>query len=199
EGAAKLEYIVRMGREKTAGMLNIDEMAETDGTARASVDAITASLDPDGAINLQFTSGTTGSPKGATLSHVNIINNARFVTAAMKLSEADRLCIPVPLYHCFGMVMGTLGCTTKAATMVFPGEGFEPGAALSAIAKERCTAVYGVPTMFVAMLGHPDFAGFDLSSLRTASLRARPALRGGWRKSTRSCMRAKSTTVTAMP
>src|SRR5205807_3906433 len=92
----------------------------------------------------------------------------------MKLSEADRLCIPVPLYHCFGMVMGTLGCTTKAATMVFPGEGFEPGAALSAIAKERCTAVYGVPTMFVAMLGHPDFAGFDLSSLRTGIMAGSP-------------------------
>ena len=172
--APQLEFIIRMGREKTAGMLNFDDLAETDGTARASVDVITTSLDPDDAINIQFTSGTTGSPKGATLSHVNIINNARFVTAAMNFTERDRLCIPVPLYHCFGMVMGTLGCASKGATMVFPGEGFEPGAALAAIAKEKCTGVYGVPTMFVAMLGHPDFASFDLSVLRTGIMAGSP-------------------------
>ena len=124
-------------------------------------------LDPSDAINIQYTSGTTGSPKGATLSHRNVLNNGFFVTELINLRPGDRLCIPVPFYHCFGMVMGNLGCITHGATMVIPAAGFDPGATLATVEKERCTAVYGVPTMFIAMLGHPDLVKSDLSSLRT--------------------------------
>lgn len=126
-----------------------------------------AALDNRDPINIQYTSGTTGFPKGATLSHRNILNNGFFVTELIKLGPGDRLCIPVPFYHCFGMVMGNLGCTTHGATMVIPAPGFDPKLTLEAIEKERCTGVYGVPTMFIAMLGHPAFATTDLSSLRT--------------------------------
>jgi len=126
-----------------------------------------ASLGNDEPINIQYTSGTTGFPKGATLSHRNILNNGFFTTELINLGPGDRLCIPVPFYHCFGMVMGNLGCTTHGATMVIPAPGFDPGLTLAAIEQERCTGVYGVPTMFIAMLGHPDFASRDLSSLRT--------------------------------
>ncbi|WP_299868614.1 AMP-binding protein [uncultured Hoeflea sp.] len=140
----------------------------------AALDAISATLDPHDPINIQFTSGTTGLPKGATLTHHNIVNNAHFVTAAMALNEADRLCIPVPFYHCFGMVMGTLGCVTKGAAMIVPGEGFGPADTLRAVATEGCTALYGVPTMFVAMLEHPDFGTHDLSSLRTGIMAGAP-------------------------
>jgi fatty-acyl-CoA synthase len=118
-------------------------------------------------INIQYTSGTTGFPKGATLSHRNILNNGYFVTGLINLAAGERLCIPVPFYHCFGMVMGNLGCTTHGATIVIPAPGFDPGATLDAIEAEQCTGVYGVPTMFIAMLGHPSFAEKDLSSLRT--------------------------------
>jgi fatty-acyl-CoA synthase len=126
-----------------------------------------ASLDHNEPINIQYTSGTTGFPKGATLSHRNILNNGFFVTDLINLGPGDRLCIPVPFYHCFGMVMGNMGCTTHGATMVIPAPGFDPGLTLAAIEKERCTGVYGVPTMFIAMLGHPDFPSRDLSKLRT--------------------------------
>jgi fatty-acyl-CoA synthase len=126
-----------------------------------------ACLDSNEPINIQYTSGTTGFPKGATLSHRNILNNGFFTTELISLGPDDRLCIPVPFYHCFGMVMGNLGCTSHGATMVIPAPGFDPGLTLEAIEKERCTGVYGVPTMFIAMLGHPDFASRDLSSLRT--------------------------------
>ena len=138
--------------------------------AAIGTDALTArqarlsNTDP---INIQYTSGTTGFPKGATLSHRNILNNGYFTTAGIRLMPGDRLCIPVPFYHCFGMVMGALGCTTHAATVVIPAPGFDPGATLDAIESERCTGVYGVPTMFIAMQSHPSFAGRDLSSLRT--------------------------------
>jgi fatty-acyl-CoA synthase len=133
-----------------------------------------ASLNNDEPINIQYTSGTTGFPKGATLSHRNILNNGFFVTDLINLARGDRLCIPVPFYHCFGMVMGNLGCTTHGATMVIPAPGFDPGLTLNAIEKERCTGVYGVPTMFIAMLGHPDFAARDLSSLRTGIMAGSP-------------------------
>jgi fatty-acyl-CoA synthase len=122
---------------------------------------------PDDPINVQYTSGTTGFPKGATLSHRNILNNGFFTTELINFTEQDRLCIPVPFYHCFGMVMGNLGCTTHGATMVIPAPGFDPEITLRTIAEERCTGVYGVPTMFIAMQNHPTFADHDLSSLRT--------------------------------
>ena len=124
------------------------------------------SLTPGDAINIQYTSGTTGAPKGATLSHRNILNNGYFVTDLIAFGPGDRLCIPVPFYHCFGMVMGNLGCTTHGATMVIPAAGFDPAATLAAVETERCTALYGVPTMFIAMLGHPDLAERDVSTLR---------------------------------
>jgi fatty-acyl-CoA synthase len=135
---------------------------------------ITAALDPDDAINIQFTSGTTGLPKGATLSHFNIVNNARYCAKSMALGPADRLCIPVPLYHCFGMVLGVLVCAAVGATMVFPGEAFDAGATLAAVARHKCTALHGVPTMFIAMLGHPEFDRHDLSSLRTGIMAGAP-------------------------
>jgi len=121
----------------------------------------------DDPINIQFTSGTTGFPKGATLSHHNVLNNGFFVGESIRLTEQDRVCIPVPLYHCFGMVMGNLACLTHGAAMVYPSEGFDPLAVLQAVERERCTAIYGVPTMFIAELDHPHFAAHDVSSLRT--------------------------------
>ncbi|HEU4810834.1 MAG TPA: AMP-binding protein, partial [Nocardioides sp.] len=126
-----------------------------------------AMLSPGDPINIQYTSGTTGYPKGATLSHRNILNNGYFTTELINFTENDRLCIPVPFYHCFGMVMANLGCTSHGTTMVIPAPGFDPEATLRTIAAERCTGVYGVPTMFIAMQNHPSFAGHDLSSLRT--------------------------------
>ena len=170
-----LEIVIRMGEETSPGMFNFgDVLAMGAGADRAALDRISATLTPDDAINIQFTSGTTGAPKGATLTHANIINNGNFVTAAIRLTANDRLCIPVPFYHCFGMSMGSMGCVSKGATMVFPGEGFDPGVTLKAISDERCTGLYGVPTMFVAMLDHPDFKSFDLSSLRTGIMAGSP-------------------------
>ncbi|MEQ6900332.1 AMP-binding protein [Nocardioides sp. YIM 152588] len=131
------------------------------------LDVLTWTVEATDPINIQYTSGTTGYPKGATLSHRNILNNGYFTTELIGFTEEDRLCIPVPFYHCFGMVMGNLGCTTHGATMVIPAPGFDPEVTLRAIAAERCTAVYGVPTMFIAMQNHPTFAEHDLSSLRT--------------------------------
>jgi fatty-acyl-CoA synthase len=131
-------------------------------------------LQPEDAINIQFTSGTTGLPKGATLSHHNIVNNGYFVARRQTFTENDRLCIPVPLYHCFGMVMGVLGCVTHGAAMIFPAEAFEPKSVLEACQAERCTALYGVPTMFIAELEHPDFKRFDLGKLRTGVMAGAP-------------------------
>jgi fatty-acyl-CoA synthase len=128
----------------------------------------------DEPINIQYTSGTTGFPKGATLSHHNILNNGYFVGEFCGYTERDRVCIPVPLYHCFGLVMGNLACTSHGATMVFPAESFEPLAVLATIQKERCTSVYGVPTMFIAELEHPEFGSFDFSSLRTGIMAGSP-------------------------
>jgi fatty-acyl-CoA synthase len=131
------------------------------------LEVMTWSLSPEDPINIQYTSGTTGYPKGATLSHRNILNNGYFTTELINFTPDDRLCIPVPFYHCFGMVMGNLGCTTHGATMVIPAPGFDPETTLHCVAEERCTGLYGVPTMFIAMQNHPTFADHDLSSLRT--------------------------------
>ncbi|MFE9327489.1 AMP-binding protein [Nocardia sp. NPDC052278] len=133
-----------------------------------------AALSPDDPINIQYTSGTTGFPKGATLSHHNILNNGYFVGELCGYTPEDRVCIPVPFYHCFGMVMGNLACTSHGATMVIPAPGFDPGATLAAVEQERCTSLYGVPTMFIAELNHPGFAGYDLSSLRTGIMAGSP-------------------------
>ena len=133
-----------------------------------------AGLQFDDAINIQYTSGTTGFPKGATLSHHNILNNGYFIGEACRYTEADSVCIPVPFYHCFGMVLGNLACTTHGAAIVIPEAGFEPGATLEAVAAERCTSLYGVPTMFIAELEHPDFEKYDLSSLRTGIMAGSP-------------------------
>ena len=133
-----------------------------------------AMLSPNDPINIQYTSGTTGFPKGATLSHRNILNNGYFVGAGCGYTEHDRVCVPVPLYHCFGMVLGNLGCTTHGATIVYPAAAFDPQATLQAVQDERCTSLYGVPTMFIAQLGHPRFADFDLSSLRTGIMAGSP-------------------------
>ena len=141
---------------------------------RAELARLQPALQFDDVVNIQFTSGTTGSPKGAALTHHNILNNGFFIGEAMRLTERDRICIPVPLYHCFGMVLGNLACTTHGATMVHPGEGFDPLATLQTTAEERCTGLHGVPTMFIAELEHPDFARFDLSRLRTGIMAGSP-------------------------
>ncbi|MGE0282476.1 MAG: AMP-binding protein [Rhizobiaceae bacterium] len=170
-----LKIVIRMGEDETPGMYNFADVLTMVGAEDlAQLDDITDELDPNDAVNIQFTSGTTGMPKGATLTHRNIVNNADQVTSGMNFTDEDRLCIPVPFYHCFGMVMGTLGCVSKGATMVVPGEGFEPGATLRAATGEKCTALYGVPTMFVAMLDHPDFKNFDFSTLRTGIMAGAP-------------------------
>ena len=138
------------------------------------LDQRTAELVAGDGINIQYTSGTTGFPKGATLSHRNILNNGYFIGEACKYTETDRVCIPVPFYHCFGMVLGNLACTTHGSTMVIPAAGFDAAATLHACASERCTSLYGVPTMFIAELGEPDLAGYDLSSLRTGIMAGSP-------------------------
>jgi len=170
-----LNWVIRMGADTSAGMLNFDDLLATPSRDELVELAVRGeTLQFDDAINIQFTSGTTGQPKGATLSHHNILNNGFFVAEAIRLVEGDRLCIPVPLYHCFGMVMGNLGCVTHGATMVYPCEAFEPLAVLETLAEERCTAAYGVPTMFIAMLDHPRFADFDLTRLRTGIMAGSP-------------------------
>ena len=162
------------GRRGPAGSISkTSRRSPTRRTARRSA-RFAARLDRNDAINIQFTSGTTGLPKGATLSHRNILNNAYFVGTAMRLREGERLCVPVPLYHCFGMVMGNLACVAHDATIVYPAAGFDALAVLQTVEKERCTALHGVPTMFIAELQHPDFAHYDLSSLRTGIMAGAP-------------------------
>ncbi|YCK32816.1 AMP-binding protein [Actinomadura sp. ATCC 39365] len=152
-----------------------DELVETGRRADpAALRVRAATLSFDDPINIQYTSGTTGFPKGATLSHHNILNNGYFVGEGVGYTEDDRVCLPVPLYHCFGMVMGNLGATSHGACVVLPAPGFDPEATLRAVESERCTSLYGVPTMFIAELGHPRFADFDLSSLRTGIMAGSP-------------------------
>ncbi|MFV8245008.1 AMP-binding protein [Mycolicibacterium peregrinum] len=148
------------------GTLDWDQL-HTEQVGEEQLRARIAELSNTDPINIQYTSGTTGFPKGATLSHRNILNNGFFVGGLINFDRGDRVCIPVPFYHCFGMVMGNLGALTHGAAIVIPAPGFDPGITLATVEAEQCTALYGVPTMFIAMLGHPDFASFDLSSLRT--------------------------------
>jgi fatty-acyl-CoA synthase len=149
-------------------------LAQADETPPDALETRQAELDFDDPINIQYTSGTTGFPKGATLSHHNILNNGYFVARGCGYTEEDRVCIPVPFYHCFGMVMGNLGSVTHGAAMVVPAPAFEPQAVLETVQAERCTSLYGVPTMFIAELAHPDFADYDLTSLRTGIMAGSP-------------------------
>ena len=165
----RLRHVVTMGERSWDDLIGAAKPDDVAAIARRA-----ALVKPDDATNIQFTSGTTGSPKGVTLSHRNILNNGYFTGRYIRLTEQDRVCIPVPLYHCFGMVMGNLAALTSGAAMVYPGEGFDPLATLRAVADERCTALYGVPTMFIAELEHEAFAGFDLSSLRTGIMAGSP-------------------------
>jgi len=170
-----LRTVIRMGAAKTEGMLNFEDVCLLGGGVEADrLGELQELLKPDDAINIQFTSGTTGNPKGATLTHCNILNNGYLTGEAMKLTETDRLCIPVPLYHCFGMVLSVLACVSHGSAMVFPGEAFDPLETLRAVEAEKCTALHGVPTMFITELDHPQFAEFDLSSLRTGIMAGAP-------------------------
>ena len=168
-----LRLVVSLGDEVHPGCLPFSALLEC-APDPDLLNTVEQGLSFDDPVNIQFTSGTTGQPKGATLSHHNILNNGFFVGEAIGLKRGDRLCIPVPLYHCFGMVMGNLACLTHASAMVYPSEGFEPLAALEAVQAERCDALYGVPTMFIAMLDHPEFGAFDLGSLRTGIMAGSP-------------------------
>ena len=170
-----LRCVIRLGPIRSGGCISFEDvmrLGEVQDHERLRARA--AQLQPDDAINIQFTSGTTGLPKGATLSHFNILNNGFFVGRALELQDGDRMCIPVPLYHCFGMVMGNLACVAHGATVVYPSEWFDPERTLEAVDAERCTVLYGVPTMFIAQLGHPNFSRYDLSCLRTGIMAGAP-------------------------
>jgi fatty-acyl-CoA synthase len=170
-----LELAITLGDEPPRGFVSYaDITSATDDVHRRALANVCAQLDFDEAINIQFTSGTTGTPKAATLTHHNIVNNAHISADVMSFSEVDRLCIPVPMYHCFGMVLGTLLCATHGAAMVFPSAGFDSAAVLESIETERCTALHGVPTMFIAELDDPTFAERDLRSLRTGIMAGAP-------------------------
>ena len=170
-----LRTVIQLGPDPAPGCFAFDEVMDRGGGGqRWRLDAISAGLRPNDPINVQFTSGTTGAPKGATLTHRNIVNNAISCARTMRLEPGEALCIPVPLYHCFGMVLGNLAAAAYGVTMVFPGEAFDAGETLAALDAERCNAVHGVPTMFAAMLDHPDFGRFDLSAMRTGIMAGAP-------------------------
>lgn len=170
-----LQTVIRMGEEETAGMFNLSAVCRLGGDAESQkLLALKDTLLPDDPINVQFTSGTTGNPKGATLTHCNILNNGNLTAMGMRLTPTDKLCIPVPLYHCFGMVLGNLACISQGACMVYPGDAFDPLTTLQAVEEEGCTALHGVPTMFIAELDHPQFKEFDLSTLRTGVMAGSP-------------------------
>ena len=170
----QLRLLVQLGQTSEPGMLRFGEWMQRGSAGDPEVARTAATLGPDDPINIQFTSGTTGFPKGATLTHSNILNNGYFIGEAMKLTQEDRLCIPVPLYHCFGMVLGNLACITHGATIVYPNSAFDPLLTLQAVQAERCTGLHGVPTMFIAMLDHPRFREFDMSTLRTGIMAGSP-------------------------
>ncbi|MGC8701387.1 MAG: AMP-binding protein [Thiomonas sp.] len=170
----ELRLVVHLGEQHEPGMLRFAEWMAQGSADDPAVAQAAAGLSASDPINIQFTSGTTGFPKGATLTHSNILNNGYFIGEAMKLTAADRLCIPVPLYHCFGMVLGNLACLTHGATIVYPNDAFDPLATLQTVQDEACTGLHGVPTMFIAMLDHPRFAEFDLSTLRTGIMAGSP-------------------------
>lgn len=170
-----LRNVIQIGGAPGPGWMGFDDVAaQATGKHAGQVEEIASTLDRNDAINIQFTSGTTGLPKGATLSHRNILNNAFFVGEGMGLKPGDRLLIPVPLYHCFGMVMGNLACIVHGAAMIYSSEGYEPLAVLKAVEAEKCTGLHGVPTMFIAELEHPEFDRFNLSSLRTGVMAGSP-------------------------
>jgi fatty-acyl-CoA synthase len=171
----ELRTVIHLGDAEIPDMLRLDQvLGLADEKALHTLDAIAQRSDFDSPINIQFTSGTTGAPKAATLTHHNMINNAAICATVLKFTEKDRLCVPVPMYHCFAMVLGTLVCATSGAAVVFPGAAFEAKATLQAIEDEACTALHGVPTMFIAMLDHPDFQNYDVSSLRTGIMAGAP-------------------------
>ena len=170
----ELRLVVTLGDAEQPGMLRFADWMAQGSPDDPALAPAAASLDAHDPINIQFTSGTTGFPKGATLTHSNILNNGYFIGEAMKLTAADRLCIPVPLYHCFGMVLGNLACLTHGATIVYPNDGFDPLLTLQTVQEEACTGLHGVPTMFIAMLDHPRFAEFDMGTLRTGIMAGSP-------------------------
>ncbi|WP_293898373.1 AMP-binding protein [Phenylobacterium sp.] len=170
-----VEAVITIGDDPHRGCQSFPHISNTAKRAdRARLVEIGPTLQFDDPVNIQFTSGTTGFPKGATLSHHNILNNGFFVAEAIRLKAGEKVCIPVPMYHCFGMVMGNLGCVSHGATMVYPSEGFDPLAVLKAVSDEACEALYGVPTMFIAILAHAEFARFDLTSLRSGIMAGSP-------------------------
>lgn len=183
EAVPSLQLVIRLGEGDSAGMLHFGELAGcATEESRQRLVALAEEIDCDDPFDIQFSSASGGKPAGATLSHHNILNNGFFIGETLQLTGADRVCIPVPLFHCFGMVMGNMACLTHGSTVVYPGESFDPEQALVAVASERCTALYGVPAMFIAMLEHESFGDHDLSTLRTGIMAGAPCPIGTMRQ-----------------